>query len=273
MLASEQDLENQKKLKQMFQDGDASQLERLTAILIGKLLGVSIAVAKSGFQYGGDAGPAGQQDRRFRLECKKYRDTTSLSNRELLGEIDHALARDEALEAWVLITTRSVSEQLRQDLIQKGERIGVPILIIDWQDNDISPLAALCAFSPDMVEAEYSKEAGALVRKLEPVIAEAIILLERSFEPWCLGFDSLRSYSHQKLEAIWNNPRTSNAELGQDAAGGAQNKRVKRTVVYDALNSWWNGPAKKDAPAAIVGWDGVGKTWAALDWLISVNNA
>lgn len=267
------DLANQEKLKCIFQkEKSASKLEKLAAILIGKLLGVSIAVAKSGFQYGGDAGPAGQQGRRFRLECKKYRDTTSLNNRELLGEVDHALARDDALEAWVLITTRSVPEQLRQDLIQKGERIGVPIIIIDWQEHDISLLAALCAFSPELVEAEFSKDAAALALDLQPVSTDAISLLRRNLESWCLGFDGLRSRSCQKLDNIWNNPRASNADLGQDAAGGARDKRVKRAVVYDALNAWWEGPAQNDAPAAIIGWDGVGKTWVSLDWLVSNKN-
>ncbi|MER0215569.1 MAG: hypothetical protein DU481_05095 [Nitrosomonas sp.] len=123
MTLSEIDQKNQNDLKKELQnDPKHSKLEKLAAALIGRLLGVPIAVAKSGFQHGGDAGPAGQHGRRFRLECKKYSDTTSLSDRELLGELDQALARDIALEAWFLIATRNVPEQLRQELTQKGER-------------------------------------------------------------------------------------------------------------------------------------------------------
>src|SRR5262245_35654064 len=92
--------QTQDKLKTALQnDADAGKLEELAAALLGHLLGVTVAVAKSGFQHGGDAGPAGRQGRRLRVECKRYSDTTSLSERELLGEIDHALARDPALEA------------------------------------------------------------------------------------------------------------------------------------------------------------------------------
>ena len=106
-------LADQNKLKSLLQaEKDASKLETLVAALVARLLALPIAIAKKGFQHGGDAGPAGQQGRRFRLEAKKYADTTSLSDRELLGEIDHALARDEALEAWILIATRNVPEQL-----------------------------------------------------------------------------------------------------------------------------------------------------------------
>ena len=232
MSLSADDLKNQEKLKRELQnEASSSKFEKLTAALIGRLLGVSIAVAKSGFQHGGDAGPAGRQGRRFRIECKKYSDTTSLSDRELLGEIDHALARDNALEAWFLVATRSVSEQLEQELILKGERIGVPVVIFDWKNHELASLAALCALDPELVEAEFSKEAGGLARALLPVSSDAIAMLRLSLQSWCLGFESLRMRSHEKLNKIWSSPQTSNAELGQDAAGAAQKKRVKRSAV------------------------------------------
>jgi hypothetical protein len=263
------DLTNQNRLKQELQDDTkASNFENLVAALLGRLLGVPIAVAKSGFQHGGDAGPAGRQDRRFRLECKKYSDTTSLSDRELLGEIDHALSRDDGLEAWILAATRNVSEQLAQDLNSKGERIGVPVVILDWKAHEIAPLAALCAYDPDLVEREFSIAAGTFARTLQTVSRGTIATLQRELESWCLGFNGLRIRSHEKLYKIWNSPRASNAELGQDAAGGAQTKKIKRTTVHNALNVWWNGSAQNDAPAAVIGWNGVGKTWAVLDWLI-----
>ena len=269
MQLSLRDLENQKKLKRELQDGrTAVELEKLTAALVGRLLGVPIAVARPGPQHGGDAGPAGLQERRFRLECKKYGETSHLSDRELLGEIDQALARDEALEAWVLVATISVPEQLVQALTKKGEGIGVPVVILDWRDAELALLAALCAFDPDLVEAEFSKEAGALARLLQCVSTDAIAMLRRDLQSWCLGFDAIRMSSHERLERIWNLPRESNAELGQNAAGGARAKRVRRRKVHEALYAWWRGSAQTDAPAVIVGWDGVGKTWATLDWLV-----
>ena len=264
------EFDNQEKLKRALQNAqEASKLEHLTAALIGRLLDVPIVVAKSGFQHGADAGPAGQQGRRFRIECKKYSDNSSLSERALLGEIDQALARDEALEAWVLVTTRSVSEQIWQSLVQHGERRGVPIEIIDWGvDGELAPLAALCAFAPDLVEREFSQEAGAAARALQPISEQAIERLRRNLQSWCLGFEAIRTRSHDKLDKIWNSPQESKAALGQDAAGGAQNKKVKRNAVHEALNAWWQDPARCDAPAAVVGLEGAGKTWATFHWLI-----
>lgn len=269
MLLSATDQENQEKLKcELQSESKSSKLENLSAALLARLLGVPVAIAKSGFQHGGDAGPSGRQGRRFRLECKKYSDNTSLSDRELLGEIDHALARDNALEAWFLIATRNVSEQLELDITQKGERIGIPVVIIDWKDHGLASLAALCAFDPDLVEAEFSKEAGVFARALQPVSANAISMLRRDLQSWCLGFDALRTKSHEKLNKIWNSPRSSTADIGQDAAGGSESKRVRRAAVHEALNIWWQGQAQTDSPAAVIGFDGVGKTWATLDWLV-----
>ena len=257
------------KLKHELQnEQNAAKFQHLAAALLERLLDVPIVGASSGFQHGADAGPAGQQGRRFRLECKRYRDTSRLRERELLGEVEQALARDEALEAWALVTTCTVPEQIRQSLDQHGVQRGVPIVIIDWTDHEIAPLAALCASSPDLVETLFSTNAGKAARAVQPESGDVIERLRRNLESWCLGFESLRRQSHDKLDKIWNYPQESNSVLGQNAAGGFLKKKVKRNAVQKALSEWWRGPARSDAPAAVIGFEGVGKTWATLDWLI-----
>jgi hypothetical protein len=268
MFLNAEDAANQRKLKAELQaTGREPALENFAAAALGRLMEVPVAVARSGFQHGGDAGPGGRLGRRFRIECKKYSDGTSLSDRELLGEIDHALARDEALEAWILVATKSVPEQLLQDLDEKAERTGVPIITIDWQENGVSPLAALCAFAPDLTAQLISRDAGILAEALRAAADASIEALRRGLQAWSPGYEALRGISHSSLENIWSSPRTSAAELGQDAAGGARTSKVRRRSVHDAMDSWWNGAARGDAPAAILGFEGVGKTWAVLDWL------
>ncbi len=247
---------------------DSSRFEKLVAALISRLLDVPIAVASSGFQHGADAGPAGQRGRRFRLECKRYSETTRLTPRELRGEIDEALERDEALEAWVLCTTRTVNEQIRQSLDQHGGKNGVPVLIIDWTEVGIPTIAALCASSPELVGEYVTTAARDAARAVRQESGNVIESLRRDLESWCLGFDSLRKDSHNKLSKIWNCPKESNAALGQNAAGGSKSKKVKRKAVHDGLDSWWRASASDDAPAVVLGREGVGKTWATLHWLI-----
>jgi hypothetical protein len=63
------------------QERAASKFENMVAALIGRLIGVTVAVAKSAFQHGADAGTGGRQGRHLRVECKKYADGTSLMAR------------------------------------------------------------------------------------------------------------------------------------------------------------------------------------------------
>jgi hypothetical protein len=172
------------------------------------------------------------------------------------------------MEGWILVATREVPEQLEQSLNLKGELLGVPIVILDWKSQGIAPLAALCALAPDLVESFFSADVASLARTLQPAAADAIEQLRLDLEAWRLGFEAVRRRSHLVLEKIWFSPRASHATLGQNAAGGAEDRKIRRQQFHDSLTMWWNGPAKSDAPAAVVGWDGVGKTWATLDWLV-----
>lgn len=245
----------------------AQNFEKLIAAQLSKIINVPISVAKSGYQYGADAGTSGLQGRHLRIECKKYGDSSSLKERELLGEIDQAIARDPALEAWILVTTLQVPEQLMQTLNQKGEREGVPVLVLDWAEDIIGPLAAVCAFDPSTVD-EFSKKAGNFARRIQSDAASKIESLKRTMQSWCIGYDSLRVISHTRLQNIWDSPRISNAKLGQNVAGGDQKNKIRRTRISLSLDSWWNNSNRSNAPAAVIGLDGTGKTWAVIDWLV-----
>lgn len=247
---------------------DSKTFEKISAALLSELMGIGIAISKSGFQHGGDCGSSGRNGRRFRIEIKRYSDETSLSDRELLGEIDHALSRDPALEGWFLVATRSVPEQLELDLLRKSDELGLPIVVIDWKEYGFPILAALCTVSPDVLLTHVSTEAGQLARDLGNDAEETRKKLSRDLEVWSLGFERLRALAAAKLNEIWTIPRISVANLGQNASGGASSTTIKRTIVHAALDRWWTGSAIEDAPAAVIGLQGVGKTWATLQWAI-----
>lgn len=254
-------------LRTRLQSLTPGDFEKVAAALISEHLGVGIAVAKSGFQHGGDAGPAGRRGRRFRIETKRYADSTSLSDRELLGEVDDALGLDPALEAWFLVATRPAPEQLEQKLLRKSDETGVPIVVIDWKTDGFPGLAALCTAAPSVLDQLVSSQAGDLARALEHDGQAALVSLTRDLEAWNLGFDRLRQVSHARLRSIWDEPRVSQSELGQDAAGGAH-AHIRRAGVHAGLDAWWAGRSGADAPAVVMGFQGSGKTWATLNWLV-----
>lgn len=243
-----------------------AEFERLAAALIGEMLDLPIFVASSGFQHGGDAGPAGRNSRAFRIETKRYGDT-NLKSRELLGEIDHALMRDPALEAWILVATREASEQLAADLQWKMKEAGVPVLIIDWAQEGLPDLAALCSVSPEICARYLGDKWVHKIRAIAPALSETLLRIRREFQSWSLGFEGLRSLTHDNLRQIWTGPGRSRARFGQDVAGGDRSSTIVRKASADALQSWWDKEDSLLGPAILTGLEGYGKTWAAIGWL------
>ncbi|MDR7099362.1 hypothetical protein J2X04_001709 [Lysobacter niabensis] len=259
------DLERLKTLVQSKEP--ATTFEHLVAGLIGELIGTSVAVAKSGFQHGADAGTVGRQQRVLRIECKRYLDTTTLSERELLGEQVQAFDADSALEAWVLAATREVPEQLEAGLFKQGVEHGVPVLVIDWKAHETPSLAALLASNPALVASMVGKEAGNLAASLQPGLAPQIARLRRDLAAWQIGFESLRRLAWQRIDAIWRDPRQSQSLFGQVVSGGSK-PHIHRVGVRRELDQWWDAPPKIGSPICVTGLFGVGKTWSVTEWLI-----
>lgn len=260
-------------LKKELEDAPADAFERLAADLFCRLLGdTGTSVSKPGSQFGGDAGTAGLRRRHLRLECKRYKESTPLSPRSLAGEVMEAALKDPQLEAWVLASTKKVSETERNIARDGGAKLGVPVVVIDWTDPPagvgINSLAALCAKWPAIIEKQISKAAGDVAKALTAHAGATAENLAKDLEAWSIGFNHLRGRSHTHLQKVWTDSAQSLATLNQDAAGGRPGVHlIERKSALQALESWWLAPRDPRSPAVIVGQEGVGKTWVSLDWL------
>lgn len=260
-------------LKKELEDAAADAFERLAADLFCRLLGdIGVSVSKPGSQFGGDAGTAGLRRRHLRLECKRYKESTPLSPRSLAGEVMEAALKDPQLEAWVLASTKHVSETERNIARDGGAKLGVPVVVIDWADPPvgvgINAMAALCAKWPAIVEKQISKAAGDAARALAAHAGATAENLAKDLEAWNIGFNDLRGRSHVHLQKVWTDSAQSLATLNQDAAGGRPGVHlIERKSVLQALLAWWLAPPDPRSPAVLVGQEGAGKTWVSLDWL------
>lgn len=252
-------------LKEKLQKGDPKVLERLAADLVSKLVGVRFTVAKSGFQHGSDAGTGGRAGRHLRLECKRYADDSPLDDRNLQGEIDDALRRDGALEAWILFSTRGVPQQTEDSLQAKALSTGVPVIVIDWRQDsaELPTLAALCAWAPEVVEKHYGKSAMTAAKALAVPAKPVVERLMRELSPWAIGYQSLLNSAKERFKKLWNDAAESRSVFGQNVAGGTV-PIIRRQSVLSGLESWWQ--SDPSSAAVVHGGEGIGKTWAAVQW-------
>lgn len=258
-------------IKRELQAITPANFERMVAALVSNMIDVTVSVARSGFQHGGDGGTAGRQGRRLRIETKRYADTNPLKDRDLLGEFEQATQHDSELELWILAATREVHEQLADSLFESGSKQGVPVLIVDWKAEERLPvLAALCASAPAIVGTIAGGRAGICAGRIAPSADREIERIRRDLSAWHAGYEGPQAAASRRLSTLWNSRPDAVAALGQDAAGGAAEAFIERTGIIADLDTWRDGDVS--VPALVVGEEGMGKTWATLGWLLGEAN-
>lgn len=243
--------------------------EKAVMALFTSLVGATFTVAKAGQQSGADGGTAGHQGRSLVIECKRYKDTTPLRERELLGEMDQALKRNPHLEAWILAATRELLFQDRDALTQHGHNIGLPVIVVDWSDG-LPVLAALLARDPTTTEMYFGPRAGVLAKQLQWPLKTQIDTLQNELQEWQVGFEAVRIRSLERIAQIRASPKLSKSAVNQVVAGPFV---LRRLAASQAMSRWWRTPKGTASPLCVVGEEGVGKTWAAFDWLAQVEAA
>ena len=59
------------------------------------------------------------------VECKRYKQKSELNKRYLLGEIAQAFRSIPDLDVWVLVASRSIPSQLKEDLHADAKSRGI----------------------------------------------------------------------------------------------------------------------------------------------------
>jgi hypothetical protein len=259
-------LEQLNRLQTLLQEMHWSKFEAMVPLLVGRMIDVRLVQACTGYQDGADAGTVGRGGRRLRIEAKRY--SSNFDARDIIGGLRQAIAKDASLECWIACATRDIPEQLASQLEAEGAGEGIPVLTIAWDDDDAPLLAALCTQDPQVVAAYAGEEAGRIAGELASDLESTREYLSRELATWKIGFDRLREASHTALHEMWSSKRAAKARFGQDVAAGDGRSVVERIDTSRQLDLWWEGRALLDAPAAVVGQGGVGKTWAALGWIM-----
>jgi hypothetical protein len=248
--------------------GPSGALERLATELVSGVSGLPVRRAVSGSQSGADAGGANAL-RAIRLEAKRYKDATAISEREVLGEVAQALRKDPCLEAWILVTTREAPEQIVSAVREFGEAHGVPILILDWSGTT-PVLAMLCAALPTLVRGAYGEEAAAAAEAIAAVTdpRPAVEMLRRDLDEWAAGWALVAKRCRNMIRETLRQRAECKAYFRQDLAVAAPDAHcISRSHLLDRLNQQLTA-AQPGQPLLVIGEEGRGKSWTLASWLL-----
>lgn len=249
-------------------DATRSGFEGIVAALVEAGSGGRVRLMSSGDQQGVDAieEPGGTGPRRA-VQAKKYAQGTSLDLNGLRGEMSRAARHFAGLDCWILATTQALHGKEADDLRAEATTLGIKFIPLDWSgaENGIPPLAALCAAYPELLLphpglGSLGADVAVIAARTDfPRARDAVLAELRSADA---SFAGLREAGSLRLEALFRDPPLARRLAGPSPALLASAPPVTRTAPLQAIADWRAGSARA---LAVLGGEGQGKTWVALE--------
>lgn len=249
-----------------------SGFEGFMAKALSELTGQAFYTVKSTHQDGSDVRSAPHNFFKVGLEGKLYGSSTRLSRDALLHKITDASGASTPVDLWLLATTRPVDASDREKLYAHGESCGIGVLVLDWPNDDeldqLCDLAVICASATNTCKI-FLKPTRPLTEALN------LIRQDSNFESMRLrllaqltradtGYESARRASKFWMEQAQASLANAKSRLGgHHNLGESEYGVIPRDTINAQLDAWYTGG---QGVAALLGDEGMGKSWAALDW-------
>lgn len=257
----------------------ANGFEGLIRDMLTEVTGERFGVIKSGDQPGADVlSTPGESLLTIAAEGKRYGDGTSLPVDALRLKLVSAASVMPQLDLWLLVTTRRIDPMDQRKLADLGETFGIDVIVFDWDEASAapSPLAILAACAPAAVTSrlQMSEDVEAdldAIRKHPMFKTERDRLIAQLSSP-AVGYAAAKRFLDDWNRAQLSDPDRARLAFDSHADLLAANAhRIRRRDVEAAIESWW---ADGNVPVvALLGEEGAGKTWAALDWWLNRSSA
>jgi hypothetical protein len=248
--------------------------EHLVRDLLSRQTGRRFTVAKSGPQGGFDARTEADDSVVMAVEAKRYGQATPLPLDEAKSKLRDAASANPDLELWILAASREIKEPDATELPAEGDALGVEVLLLDWPESvEVLPrLLLLCAAHQDILTS-YVPLTTAIDEQL--VQARAHRTYSHQLASLCgrlgrpsLGYANARDALAQSLCDQMSSMSAAAAGIGRYAnLTDPSVIRIDRPTLRQAVSAWWSAPLPRPV-LALLGGEGVGKTWAALSWWI-----
>ncbi|AWI89221.1 hypothetical protein C0214_13705 [Methylobacterium sp. DM1] len=199
------------------------------------------------------------------MQAKRYSDTTGLDQNHLLGEMDRAQMRFEGLDCWILASTRTIFGKEREELQQHADSKGWGLVLLDWTIvGGLPRLATLCAAYREIADryltnANVQTELTALAKEL--AFEDALFKLHHDLRAAEVGFEQARAATSLQMDQIFTDRHAARKFAGASPTFLSQAPPVSRPKLQAQIVEWWAGAG---SVLALLGDEGMGKSWAAL---------
>ncbi len=255
--------------------------EGLLGVILGEITGQSFRLAKSGTQRGRDGDSAFDGGATY-FEGKRYKE--GLSKNDIATKL-FDVANDDAglVDLWILGATCEVASQTVDDVRKFAAKNGFGIAVLDWSNYDLGSLlvatVAAGLKSKDFIKQGLTGTLGASFiapainaidhfEKHEDYPSRASAL--RKSLATDVGLGHAKTLNQEWLGRLFTNKVQARAELGQplspfDPSSPSALDRPERALLTKAFSG-----APESEIYAIVGEEGVGKSWLAVQgWNLS----
>jgi hypothetical protein len=252
-----------------------SGFEGLIATALSSFTGQVFRLAKSGLQYGRDASSA---PARFAVAMEAKRYSANLTTEDLIGKASVAGgALRNLVDIWVLGATSEVGEGTIVTLSELLQEFGITFLPLDWAERPLPPLAVLLASTRSATVSWFATHVSAidqttLASDLDTVVSAAAFDAQRralfaSLSEAEVGLGPLRDQTRAWLQERFTTRLKSQQSFSQFlTVSDADRPALQRPAITTAIDDAVNSALTAESVIALVGEEGVGKSWAAAQW-------
>lgn len=251
--------------------------EGLMATALADLTGLTFRLAKSGSQFGRDASTPRA---RFAIAMEAKRYTESLRLEDVAGKIwiaSSELASD--VDIWVLCATSEMGDGVLQKLEQMLEEKGISLLMLDWTAAPLPRLAVLLAATRSCVKQWFENHASSTTvetvdSELQIVEANVAFItvrdqLIRDISAGHSGLAALAKINQDWSARAFSDRATSRFTFGQYLTVLDDTRPV---IVRSDLNTELSNALSVSPCVAILGPEGIGKSWLVANWWAASND-
>ncbi|MXX94961.1 MAG: NACHT domain-containing protein [Gammaproteobacteria bacterium] len=256
-------------IRDLDETGDLG-FEEFAHDMISELSSERFHLVSSGRQHGADVRSDPINKSRVHIECKRYV-KSPLPVGTLKAKLVDAASSNKQIDTWILVSTKDVDASARDELHEVGLRFGVGVCVFDTSatQSSLCDLVVFAANAPIVCRkyfAENSKaeEAVQTIRNLSAFNGR-LDQLKKTLQHSSLFYENAC-----KMSRVWLTESQSTVEHSKSRLGGIHNLDdpnevvISRKNLLDSIESWY---LESDRILAVLGDEGMGKSWLVLNWV------